>query len=401
MTQYGTPVTRGASLPCVTSRDRVADQLQRSVGKLATAAASRMDSDVPWFRDLSAEDRSWVGMVVQAGIRNFVQWYREESDTPLDSAVATNVFGAAPRALTGVINLQQTVDLIRLTIDVVEQNIDTFLAPEDAPGVHAAVLRYGREVAFATAQVHARAAEMRGAWDARLEALVVDAVLRAETDEAMWSRASALGWAGEGGVAVVVGPMPSHGLAADIFDEVRRFAHAAAMDALCATQADRLVVVLGGVADAHKGAAAVADCFGDGHVVVGPLVEDLGHAHTSARAAQSAYRVAAGWPGCPRPVASVELLPERALAGDGHARRQLVADIYQPLADTKGLLETVSTYFDQGSSIEATARALFVHPNTVRYRLKAAADLTGLTPTQPRHAFTYTIALVLGRLHNL
>ena len=41
---------------------------------------------------------------------------------------------------------------------------------------------------------------------------------------------------------------------------------------------------------------------------------------------------------------------------------------------------------------------LFVHPNTVRYRLRQAADLTGLTPTQPRDAFTLEIALALGRL---
>ena len=29
-----------------------------------------------WFRELSAEDRSWVGAIVQAGIRGFVDWYR-------------------------------------------------------------------------------------------------------------------------------------------------------------------------------------------------------------------------------------------------------------------------------------------------------------------------------------
>jgi hypothetical protein len=360
-----------------------------------------MDTDLPWFSDLSAEDRSWVGMVLQAGIRGFVDWFREGGQKGVSHNLAAELFGAAPRTLTGVINLQQTVDLVRLSIDVVEDDIDKYVLPEDADEVHAAILRFGREVAFATAQVHARAAEMRGAWDARLEALVVDSVLRSETDEAMWSRASALGWGGQGLVAVVVGRMPTHALATDIFDDVRRDARAAGMDALCATQADRLVVVLGGVTDSTKSATAVADQFGAGPVVIGPLVQDLGHAHTSARAALSALRVAPGWPDCPRPVTSMELLPERALAGDGHARRQLIEDVYLPLAEAKGLLETVSTYFDNGSSIEATARALFVHPNTVRYRLKAAADLTGLTPSQPRHAFTYVISLVLGRLHAL
>ena len=50
-----------------------------------------------------------------------------------------------------------------------------------------------------------------------------------------------------------------------------------------------------------------------------------------------------------------------------------------------------------GSSIEGAARVLFVHPNTVRYRLKQVAELTGLTPGNPRDAFTLEIALVLGR----
>jgi hypothetical protein len=126
---------------------------------------ARMETEMTWFRDLSAEDRSWVGLIVQAGIRGFVDWYRHEGDHPLGgSALAASVFGAAPRALAGVINLQQTVDLVRLSIEVVESNIDAILDPADAPEVHAAVLRYAREVAFATAEVYARAAEVRGAW---------------------------------------------------------------------------------------------------------------------------------------------------------------------------------------------------------------------------------------------
>jgi DNA-binding PucR family transcriptional regulator len=47
--------------------------------------------------------------------------------------------------------------------------------------------------------------------------------------------------------------------------------------------------------------------------------------------------------------------------------------------------------------MEATARALFVHPNTVRYRLRQVSELTGYHPAAPRDAFTLQIALVLGR----
>ena len=95
---------------------------------------------------------------------------------------------------------------------------------------------------------------------------------------------------------------------------------------------------------------------------------------------------------------SGELLAERALAGDGHARRHLVEDVYLALDQGKHtLIETLSTWLELGTSIEATARALFVHPNTVRYRLGQIAELTGLTPTQPRDAFTLHIALILGQ----
>jgi DNA-binding PucR family transcriptional regulator len=158
------------------------------------------------------------------------------------------------------------------------------------------------------------------------------------------------------------------------------------------------VVLLGGVADTRTAATAISDLFGDGPVIAGPAAADLGGAAVSARAAVSAYRAAPGWPDAPRPVLSSELLAERALGGDGHARRELVDEVYLPLLHARGtLVETITAWHDCGSSIEGAARALFVHPNTVRYRLRQVADLTGLTPSHPRDAFTLQIALVLGR----
>ena len=96
---------------------------------------------------------------------------------------------------------------------------------------------------------------------------------------------------------------------------------------------------------------------------------------------------------------SDDLLPERALAGDGHARRQLVTDIYTPLVEAgSSILDTVAAFLEQGGSLEATSRAMFIHANTVRYRLRRAAEVTGLAATDPRHAYTYRVALTLGRL---
>ncbi|HEY6739261.1 MAG TPA: helix-turn-helix domain-containing protein, partial [Actinopolymorphaceae bacterium] len=90
---------------------------------------------------------------------------------------------------------------------------------------------------------------------------------------------------------------------------------------------------------------------------------------------------------------------ERALSGDGHARRLLVNEVYIPLAGHGPvLLETLAAFFENGGSVEATARMLFVHANTVRYRLRRITELTGYSPSDPRHSYTLRIALTLGRL---
>jgi DNA-binding PucR family transcriptional regulator len=104
-------------------------------------------------------------------------------------------------------------------------------------------------------------------------------------------------------------------------------------------------------------------------------------------------------PSAPRPVAAEQLLPARALDGDLRARERLVEQGYAVLRDAGGdLLATLTTYLEVAGSIEGAARALFVHPNTVRYRLRRVGDLTGLVPTEPRGAFALRVALTLGRL---
>ncbi|KRB73340.1 PucR family transcriptional regulator [Nocardioides sp. Root190] len=383
------------------ARQSATRQLRAASGSLGSAAISRMESDLPWFGALGAEERSWVGMIVQAGVKAFVDWFAEGGGTdPDDEPVVVQVFGVAPRAMAGVVDLHQTVDLIKLTINEVERNIRGLLEPDVLDDVHGAVLRYGREVAFATAEVYARAAEVRGRWDARLEALVVDAVLRAETDESVLSRASAVGWAARGEVAVVVGTAPAEAAGAQtpVFDAVRRAAEGRGLDALCAVQGNLLVVILGGITRSEKDAAALVDLFGDGPVVVGPAADGLSDAHVSASVALGALRAAVGWPDAPRPVSAHDLLPERILAGDSDARAEAIDQLYRPLADGRGeLVETLVAYFANGAGIEATARALFVHANTVRYRLGQIGDLTGLTPSVPRDALVLQLALVLGR----
>jgi len=181
--------------------------IERAAGALATASVARMDDVLPWFRELPADQRSWVTFVAQAGVRSFVAWLRQPGEQG-PHELADEIFDAAPRTLARSISLQHTVQLIKVTIEVVEEHVTRLAAPGQEAIVSDAMLRFSREVAFSAARVYARAAESRGTWDARLEALMVDALLRGDAPDELASRAAALGWDERTPVAIVVGRSP-------------------------------------------------------------------------------------------------------------------------------------------------------------------------------------------------
>ncbi|WP_105030833.1 PucR family transcriptional regulator [Arthrobacter ruber] len=371
------------------------EKLRATIGSLSTATLRQLDADLPWYRGLRPDERSALGMVAQKGIASFVNWYQK----PVSPAwVLSDVFGTAPTELTRSISLQKALQLIRVVVQVVEDHVP-FLAPAaDQAPLREAVLRYSREVAFAAADVYARAAETRGSWDTRLEALVVDAILRGESSDALRSRIAAVGWKSQARITVMVGSAPQEPNAG-FLNELRRVTGRLAEDVLVGIQGERLILVLGGVRDAAKAYLRISELFGDGAVVFGPEAESLVDASTSAQAAFAGLTAARAWPGAPRPVSSEDLWPERVMSGDDTARRALVRNIYRPLlAASNGLEQTVSAYLALGHSLEATSRSLFVHANTVRYRLRRVCDVTGWDPLIAREAFVLQTALVVGRL---
>jgi DNA-binding PucR family transcriptional regulator len=371
------------------------DRLRANVGHLSTTTLKELEQSLPWYRRLSADERSALGMVAQNGIAAFVAWYQRPSSP---AWVLSDVFGTAPTELTRSISLQRALQLIRTVVQVVEDHVPELAPKAEQGALREAVLRYSREVAFAAADVYARAAETRGSWDTRLEALIVDAILRGEDTDSLRSRVAALGWKSDSGFTVMVGASPTETTAGFVAD-LRRAAARHAEDALVGIQGDRLILVLGGLNDQDTSYLRLSELFGPGPVVYGPLAGSLLEASASAHAAFAALAVARAWPAAPRPVAADDLWPERVISGDESARRALVKNIYRPLlAASNGLVETLTTYLQLGHSLEATARELFVHANTVRYRLRRVCDVTGWDPLVPREAFVLQTALVVGRL---
>ena len=368
--------------------------ITRATGELTTAATKRMEETLPWFRELGAEERSWVSLVAQAGITAFIDWFSAPDAKP---ALTADVFGAAPRDLARVISLEQTVDLVRTTVSVVEDAIDRLALHGDQSQLQLAVLRYSREIAFSAAEVYARAAESRGAWDARLEALIVDALLRDEVDESVLGRVATLGWSTQESMIVVAGAAPL-GDPENALDVLRRAADHHRFDLLTGIHGSTLLAVLGRGDDQMKAARLLTPHFGPGPVVVSDPVAALGLVPRAARSAVSGLRAAWGWADAPRLVAASDLLPERALAGDTEAVGALIDSVHRALLADAVLYDTATTYLERTPSLEATARALFIHPNTVRYRLRRIADVTGYSPTDTRGAFTLRVGLTLGRM---
>ena len=376
-------------------------RLELATGGVAGAGVAEMSARLPWFSRLTAE-----------------------------------AFRSAPPDLARRMTLRQTVELVRIATEVFEERIPALAGSRaERATLVASVLRFGREVAFAAATVYASAAESRGAWDARLEALVVDAVVRADRDSegALLSRASALGWDPAARAMVLVGDPPAPDDPArpegpDPLHGVRRAAYRAGVSVLLGAHGSHLVMIMSldegrghgpdqtdadddeprehRLADLTRGeskaALALADAFGPGPVVAGPVVAGLLEAHRSATRALAGHRAVAAWPGAPRPVSADELLPERVLAGDAAAVEQLVRDVARPLREAGGsLVETVEAYLEHAGVLEACARSLFVHPNTVRYRLRRVADLTGAQASDARGSRLLHMAIALDRLRTV
>ncbi|WP_310767736.1 PucR family transcriptional regulator [Mycobacterium sp. Z3061] len=388
--------------------DTVPDSLLRRLkqysGRLATEAVSAMQERLPFFADLEASQRASVALVVQTAVVHFVEWMQ---DPHSDVSYTAQAFELVPQDLTRRIALRHTVDMVRVTMEFFEEVVPLLARTEEQlTALTVGILKYSRDLAFTAATAYADAAEARGTWDSRMEASVVDAVVRGDTGPELLSRAAALNWDTTAPATVIVGtPAPgradgeagSERASQDLRDIATRHGRAALTD----VHGTWLVAIVSGqLSLTDKFLKDILVAFADEPVVIGPTAPMLTAAYHSASEAISGMNAVAGWRGAPRPVLARELLPERALMGDASAIVALHTDVMRPLADAgPTLVETLDAFLDSGGAIEACARKLFVHPNTVRYRLKRITDFTGRDPTQPRDAYVLRVAATVGQLN--
>jgi DNA-binding PucR family transcriptional regulator len=91
-----------------------------------------------------------------------------------------------------------------------------------------------------------------------------------------------------------------------------------------------------------------------------------------------------------------------AAVGAPEVMSRIAANVLGPLDDLpdherEALLDTLEAWFDNGGSAERAAQELYVHPNTVRQRLRKLEQRTGRSVTDPRAAAELCIALGTAR----
>ena len=73
---------------------------------------------------------------------------------------------------------------------------------------------------------------------------------------------------------------------------------------------------------------------------------------------------------------------------------QLVDQVLDPLFEHQDLLQLLAVYYTYGEDLKATAERLFIHVNTVKYRLKKVDEILGYNSRESNARFRLQLAII-------
>ncbi|KRE22455.1 CdaR family transcriptional regulator [Agromyces sp. Soil535] len=135
---------------------------------------------------------------------------------------------------------------------------------------------------------------------------------------------------------------------------------------------------------------------------ISPVTDDFSHMPQAVRLARTSLAAAAR--------GQVNSFSDSAIdtvaAGAPDVASELSMIVLHPVLDLPEverdvMLDTAQTWFDTGGSVAKTARVMFVHPNTVRNRLRRLEALTLRSLSNPRQAAEIYLAVVTLAQHRL
>ena len=241
--------------------------------------------------------------------------------------------------------------------------------------------------------------------DSTIERLAFECLMTNLTDDRVASLMNVLGWRGNFDCFAIGGTPKVSPASASLV--ARNAVHDLGGEhAIVGTYGNFLLVLVCqmGAATAEVTCTSVMPAFSeDEPVYLSPVRSGVVGASHVLRETLFSLQAAPALDSPSRPMRADELLPERARLVDEYAREELYQNVYRVLHGDNPddpTFVTVSTFLRNGSSLENTAKDLNVHPNTVRYRLKRAAETTGWDATDPRDAYVLTTALAIGRMRD-
>lgn len=378
----------------MSSNQELAKIIKENQSNWATSIVSQLEETEPWFKTTDPSHRAWLTLITQRGINAFADWLE---GIPNQFSTASFFENEAPRDLALSISFEQIVSVTQKIFTFVENELLNILKQSDQLSVQVQLLRFSRDVAFATALAYARAAEVRSAWDARLESKIIDSLVAEENFKEIELNAAGLGWNEVRNIFTIVGNKPNKNSALAVA-EIHRAAKNQGLLSIAGVRGEMLIVLVSNSKNPENSTRYFSPRFGEGSLVYGRMVENFKDVSLSTKEAIAGYRAKSALSSSERVISANDLLPERAINSDPLAQNELI-ELFKKIQDTDPhWLNTLEVFFEAGGSLEATARKLHIHVNTVRYRFKGIEQTIGLSPTKPRDNYCLQVAISLGRL---
>lgn len=404
-TDYASRTGRDPQVPGDTAK---AAETSKQAMRLFNLSKNKLVKIAQWYRDLGEQEREFLNLITVTAIEDYLEW--ANLPEPIDKrgkVSADHLFSIAPIETARAISLSNVLEVTRTVVDIITENIGIIAPKGKERDYYEAALYYSREVSFSAAEVYAEVAETRSRWMTREEGLVLNSLLENKLDLALQSRMGVYGWDDSTAFFAAVGSaraQENSEITTGFFQAQTRLA-VQGLDAeiLMGTHTNTLFMVLVGAGSSENFDSIrtkIANLFSeDDCLCIGPYATGYEGASHSIRAAYNGYYASAMELDPPHPLFADDIIADRVLFGDATAADQLYS-IYRSLEDSgkrSEVLPTVEYYLLKNCSLEQTAEHMVVHPNTVRYRLHKAMELTGWDPTNPKEAHALRIAIKIGR----
>ncbi|HEX9713721.1 MAG TPA: helix-turn-helix domain-containing protein [Actinomycetota bacterium] len=424
-TTNGRRTTRAGSSRALPSEDparpsaalrEILDELEQMVEQLAERMLERYLASIPSYRALPDETLRQVREVNRKNLTGFIGALRRRQG-PSDEELAFVRASASKRAREGV-PLSALLQAYRLGAQLAWGQARELIGEDpvrlyEGLELATAVMHWVDVVSGAVAQAYLEEYERLSSDREAARRDFLDGIIGgALTDEEILARAEALGLDPAAATSIaIVGPAdPSADDAV-----LRAVQHRLKTLAAELPAADRSLVV-GRGPEIVIVFPAGPDALGDMQVGMRTLVERVGETlevpvragigrprdslaelapcYREASIALAAARASSGAP----TVSYGEMLIEELILRERGVSKRLATQLLEPLDAHPELKHTLVEYIEHGPSLPAVAKRLFLHPNTVSYRLSRIRDLTGRDPKTPAGIAELFLALRASQL---